>query len=87
MDSATNSNGLFSSHSNTAFSPPQHKRQRLDKHHYRPEEYHSASVMHLENFLASSPAAEGRGGGLEELQAVLLLASLALLRPVAPGLW
>ena len=30
---------------------------------------------------------DGFGGGLEELQAVLLLAGFALLRPVAPGLW
>jgi hypothetical protein len=39
----------------------------------------------LESFLGSS-SSEGFGG-LEELQAVLLLASFALLRPVAPGLW
>ena len=36
--------------------------------------------MHLEACL-------GSGGGLEDLQAVLLLANFALLRPVPPGLW
>ena len=54
------------------------------------EEYHASAMVHLEYFLSSTPAAdrpEGFGGSLEELQAVLLLASFALLRPVAPGLW
>ncbi|KAK4503715.1 hypothetical protein PRZ48_004630 [Zasmidium cellare] len=67
--------------------PPSNKRQRLASHQHQPEEYHSSAIIHLESFLGSSPAAEGVGGGLEELQAVLLLAGLALLRPVAPGLW
>lgn len=55
---------------------------------YQPEEYHASAIVHLESCL-SSPALEkdGFGGGLEELQAVLLLAGFALLRPVAPGLW
>ncbi len=47
-------------------------------------------MLHLENFLSSMPAAdrpEGSVSGLEQLQAVLLLAGFALLRPVAPGLW
>jgi len=43
------------------------------------EEYHASAIIHLEACL--------NGGGLEELQAVLLLASFALLRPVPPGLW
>lgn len=47
----------------------------------QPEEYHASAIVHLEACLSSS------GGGLEELQAVLLLANFALLRPVAPGLW
>ncbi|KAL2754298.1 hypothetical protein ACRALDRAFT_2028751 [Sodiomyces alcalophilus JCM 7366] len=47
----------------------------------QPEEYHASAIMHLEACLGSS------GGGLEALQAVLLLANLALLRPVPPGLW
>ena len=47
----------------------------------QPEEYHASSVVHLEACLSNS------GGGLEELQAVLLLANFALLRPVPPGLW
>lgn len=66
---------------------PGKKRQRLASHQHQPEEYHSSAIVHLESFLGSSPAAEGVGGGMEELQAVLLLAGLALLRPVAPGLW
>lgn len=47
----------------------------------RPEEYHASAIVHLEACLSSS------GGGLEVLQAVLLLANFALLRPVPPGLW
>jgi hypothetical protein len=57
---------------------------------HQPEEYHASAMVHLEYFLSSTPASdrpEGFGGSLEELQAVLLLASFALLRPVAPGLW
>ncbi|KAJ5774968.1 hypothetical protein N7457_009864 [Penicillium paradoxum] len=61
------------------------KRPRLSNHQYQPEEYHASAIIHLESFLGSS-SSEGFGG-LEELQAVLLLASFALLRPVAPGLW
>ncbi|KFY08576.1 hypothetical protein V492_06105, partial [Pseudogymnoascus sp. VKM F-4246] len=56
----------------------------------QPEEYHASAIMHLEACLQSTGSAdrpEGFGGGLEELQAVLLLAGFALLRPVAPGLW
>lgn len=66
---------------------PSKKRQRLASQQHRPEEYHSSAIIHLESFLGSSPTTEGGGGGLEELQAVILLAGLALLRPVAPGLW
>ncbi|KLU86195.1 fungal specific transcription factor domain-containing protein [Magnaporthiopsis poae ATCC 64411] len=47
----------------------------------QPEEYHASAIIHLEACLSTS------GGGLEELQAVLLLANFALLRPVPPGLW
>ncbi|KAJ6121018.1 hypothetical protein N7523_005298 [Penicillium sp. IBT 18751x] len=61
------------------------KRLRMSNHQYQPEEYHASAIVHLESFLGSS-SSEGFGG-LEELQAVLLLASFALLRPVAPGLW
>lgn len=56
----------------------------------RPEEYHAAAIVHLEGFLGGTSTGlhiEGSGGGLEDLQAVLLLAGFALLRPVAPGLW
>ncbi|KAK3059900.1 hypothetical protein LTS18_009805, partial [Coniosporium uncinatum] len=71
-------------------SPPSQKKRRISSHQCHPEEYHASAIMHLESFLGSSPAADrpdGFGGGLEELQAVLLLAGFALLRPVAPGLW
>jgi hypothetical protein len=71
-------------------SPPSHKKRRLAGQQHQPEEYHASAIVHLENFLGSTPAADrpdGFGGGLEELQAVLLLAGFALLRPVAPGLW
>ncbi|GIZ42613.1 hypothetical protein CKM354_000587300 [Cercospora kikuchii] len=67
--------------------PPNKKRQRMTNQQHQPEEYHSSAIIHLESFLGSASASEGVGGGLEELQAVLLLAGLALLRPVAPGLW
>lgn len=56
----------------------------------QPEEYHASAMMYLHSCLESGPSSdrpEGLGGGLEELQAVLLLAGFALLRPVAPGLW
>lgn len=69
---------------------PGPKKQKLSSQQRQPEEYHASAMVHLESFLGSMPAAdrpEGFGGGLEQLQAVLLLASFALLRPVAPGLW
>ena len=69
---------------------PNSKRQKLSNQQRPPEEYHASAMMHLESFLGSTYAAdrpEGYGGGLEQLQAVLLLAGFALLRPVAPGLW
>lgn len=47
----------------------------------QPEEYHASAIVHLEACLGNS------SGGLVELQAVLLLANFALLRPVPPGLW
>lgn len=56
----------------------------------QPEEYHASAIVHLESCLSSPHSidrADGFGGGLEELQSVLLLAGFALLRPVAPGLW
>jgi hypothetical protein len=55
-----------------------------------PEEYHASAMMHLESYLGSEPSRDRTQDlvvRLEELQAVLLLGSLALLRPVAPGLW
>lgn len=71
-------------------SPPEQKRRKVQDDEAQPEEYHASAIMHLESFLSSSAALErpdGIGGSLEELQAVLLLAGFALLRPVAPGLW
>ncbi|MCJ1390263.1 Fungal specific transcription factor [Xylographa bjoerkii] len=69
---------------------PMPKKLKLSTQQSQPEEYHASAMVHLENFLGSTPAtdrSEGFGGCLEELQAVLLLAGFALLRPVAPGLW
>ncbi|KAL9001161.1 MAG: hypothetical protein Q9169_000344 [Polycauliona sp. 2 TL-2023] len=57
---------------------------------HQAEEYHAAAMMHLESFPNATSAMaspDGFGCGLEELQAVLLLAGFALLRPVPPGLW
>ncbi|KAF2840172.1 hypothetical protein M501DRAFT_1010358 [Patellaria atrata CBS 101060] len=71
-------------------SPPSQKKRKTIGQQHQPEEYHASAIVHLESFLGSSPATDrpdGFGGGLEELQAVLLLAGFALLRPVAPGLW
>ncbi|KAG8528138.1 uncharacterized protein KY384_007054 [Bacidia gigantensis] len=69
---------------------PSFKKQKLSSFQRQPEEYHASAMVHLETFLGSMPTTdrpEGFGGGLEQLQAVLLLAGFALLRPVAPGLW
>lgn len=79
--------------SSSAGSPdaePSFKKRKVVEEQCQPEEYHASAIVHLESFLASSAALErpdGIGGSLEELQAVLLLAGFALLRPVAPGLW
>lgn len=69
---------------------PSQKKQRLPGQQRQPEEYHASAMVHLESFMGSVPAEdrpETFAGGLEQLQAVLLLAGFALLRPVAPGLW
>ncbi|KAI9833784.1 MAG: hypothetical protein M1819_003517 [Sarea resinae] len=66
------------------------KRQKMSGQQHQPEEYHASAIIHLESILGSLTAPDrldGFGGGLDALQAVLLLASFALLRPVAPGLW
>lgn len=82
-----------SAHSNmsdTSHFLPRHKKRKIDEDQAQPEEYHASAIVHLESFLTSSAAIErpdGIGISLEELQAVLLLAGFALLRPVAPGLW
>jgi hypothetical protein len=67
-----------------------HKKMRMSAgRQCQPEEYHASAIVHLESCLSTPTIdkADGFGGGLEELQAVLLLAGFALLRPVAPGLW
>ena len=72
---------------------PTLKKPKLSGLQRQPEEYHSSAMMHLESFLGTMPTPtspdkpEVFGGSLEQLQAVLLLAGFALLRPVAPGLW
>jgi hypothetical protein len=68
---------------------PPMKRRRLVEEQRQPEEYHASAVIHLDAVLNSSNPTNtnGPGGDLEELQAVLLLAAFALLRPVPPGLW
>jgi Fungal specific transcription factor domain len=56
----------------------------------QPEEYHASAIIYLEACLSTPSVADrpdGFEGGLEELQAVLLLAGFALLRPIPPGLW
>jgi hypothetical protein len=69
---------------------PKERKRGVAGRQCQPEEYHASAIVHLESCL-SSPSSndrvDGFGGGLEELQAVLLLAGFALLRPVAPGLW
>lgn len=69
---------------------PPSSQQRKGPGQAQPEEYHASAIVHLEACLQSTvpiDRPDGFGGGLEELQAVLLLAGFALLRPVAPGLW
>ena len=66
------------------------KRAKLIMQQAQPEEYHASAIINLGSFLASNSTVETGerpNGDLEELQAVLLLCSFALLRPVAPGLW
>lgn len=89
MDSANvdQTNAATEMGTDSSDAPPNKKRQRVANQQYQPEEYHSSAIVHLDSFLGSAPALQSAGGGLEELQAVLLLAGLALLRPVAPGLW
>ncbi|KXL51045.1 MAG: hypothetical protein FE78DRAFT_26839 [Acidomyces sp. 'richmondensis'] len=87
MDTPNAHHGTSESTPDLVDVPPERKRQRISGEHSQPEEYHAAAIVHLDGFMGSPPAAQGAIGGIEELQAVLLLAGLALLRPVAPGLW
>jgi len=66
---------------------PNRKRQRTSRPHHQPEEYHAAAMENLKVFATSPHAIRSIDEGLEELQAVLLLAGYALLRPSTPGLW
>lgn len=89
-DSHSGTTDAGGSHAKQESATPSFKKQRVSSHQRQPEDYHASAIIHLETFLASMPTVdrpEGFGGGLEQLQAVLLLASFALLRPVAPGLW
>ncbi|KAL1306064.1 hypothetical protein AAFC00_004190 [Neodothiora populina] len=86
-DSGQNRSAGYGDPSDETLDEAAKTKENLPDRQTQPEEYHSSAIIHLESFLGSSPAAEGFGGGLEELQAVLLLAGFALLRPVAPGLW
>ncbi|KAI9691959.1 MAG: Fungal specific transcription factor [Bogoriella megaspora] len=65
------------------------KKPKLPDQQAAPEEYHASAIVHLETILGatSTESRDQFGSGLEELQAILLLASFALLRPIAPGLW
>ena len=66
------------------------KRTKMSSQQAQPEEYHASAIVHLSSFLSATSTSDNKersGGDLEELQAVLLLAGFALLRPVAPGLW
>ena len=88
-----------SSHlSSSSYSDPlsqESRNRRRDKHsspteQSQPEEYHASAMTHFESFLGSMSNVDEPSnfvGGLEELQAVLLLAGFALLRPQPPGLW
>ena len=87
----TSSNGsLVSDSASDLGSPPLSKKRKVSSPQAKPEEYHASATVHLESFLGSNitnDSRDGFGSGLEELQAVLLLACFALLRPVPPGLW
>ena len=82
--------GIFLGEKEESDLDKERKRRSLAGGQCQPEEYHASAIVHLESCLSAPSAAgsvDGFGGGLEELQAVLLLAGFALLRPVAPGLW
>lgn len=66
---------------------PVPEKRKLPSQQKEPEEYHASAVKYLDSLGSTTANDQGFGGGLEELQAVLLLAGFALLRPVSPGLW
>lgn len=73
--------GIIMDYSPKGPKPPSAEAEPPGSKQCHPEEYHASAIVHLEACLSNS------GGGLAELQAVLLLANFALLRPVPPGLW
>ena len=82
--------GIFLGEKEESDQDRERKRRSVAGRQCQPEEYHASAIVHLESCLSAPSAVgsvDGFGGGLEELQAVLLLAGFALLRPVAPGLW
>jgi hypothetical protein len=82
--------GSEKSYKKTSPKSPVMNRGKAGSKQAQPEEYHASAIVHLEACLSASSVADrpdGFGGGLEELQAVLLLAGFALLRPIPPGLW
>ncbi|KAG9242769.1 fungal-specific transcription factor domain-containing protein [Calycina marina] len=82
--------GIFLGEKEESDLEKERKRRTVAGRQCQPEEYHASAIVHLESCLSVPSAVgsvDGFGGGLEELQAVLLLAGFALLRPVAPGLW
>lgn len=66
---------------------PVPEKRKISSQQKQPEEYHASAVKYLDSLGSTTANDQGFGGGLEELQAVLLLAGFALLRPVSPGLW
>ncbi|KAI5306876.1 Fungal specific transcription factor [Ascosphaera pollenicola] len=63
------------------------KRRTLQSVPAQPEEYHASAIVYLEKLLHASSSGDALNGNLDELQAILLLAGFAVLRPVPPGLW
>lgn len=61
------------------------KRRKVSSTPETSEAHEASAMIYLESYLALSPSS-GLSSSLEELQALILLCSLALLRPTAPSL-
>ncbi|KAJ5806702.1 fungal-specific transcription factor domain-containing protein [Penicillium riverlandense] len=61
------------------------KRQKVSSKQYQPEEYHASAMAYMELSVNSSFALD-QLGTIKYLQAIVLLGSFSLLRPVVPGL-